>query len=485
MRAWAPNCADVRATSQNAGRRVVRVVVLACIATLPLHVLAVTAAAPPGEVIEKYDDGKPKAKYRNNADGLRNGAYEEYFPDGKVKVRGTYTAGKKSGKWTTLGEAGKTLEVASYRADVLDGPWTYHFEDTGKLRVKAKYRAGLLNGPVAVLDAKGRTVMQPTYPRTLADVEKAWAKWWPAAPAAPKFSQEPALSPPYKAGALSAETVEEGVKAVKLFRFLSGVPWDPVKADAGRNDTAQHGAVVMHKLGRITHTPEQPDDMDDAFFKVAYAGCNQSNIFQGVPTLVAAVHGWMDDSDPSNIEKVGHRQWILSPGLQEIGFGYADGFCAMHVVGGGGAAPDFNYVAFPGEGYYPRQLIGPSFAWSVHLNNAKAKVGEKASVEVTITRLDERFLPIGDPQEGEVASIAEGIGANWTVIVFRPKPAVIEAGRYWVDVKGVRSPKGAPAPFGYFVELIEMPPPGTTAPDEPAEDGDKPAAAKEPKRRKS
>ena len=368
---------------------------------------------------------------------------------------------------------------------MLDGPWTYHFAETGKTRVKAKYRAGLLSGPVTVLDARGRTLMRLAYPRTRAEVERAWAQWWPAEASTPKFTVEPSLSPPYKAGELAPETVEEAVKAVKLFRFLSGVPWESVKAEAARNDKAQHGAVVMHKLGRITHTPERPDDMDEAFFKVAYDGCAQSNIFQGPPTLVAAVHGWMDDSDASNIEKVGHRQWILSPGLQGVGFGFANGFSAMHVVGGGGAAPDYNYVAFPGEGYYPLPLIGPNFAWSVHLTNAKAKVGDKASVEVAITRLDEHFLPAGDPQPAEVASIAAGISANWTLVVFKPNPAVTEAGRYWVDVKGVRSPKGAPAPFGYLVELVEMPAPGTAAPEKVPDDDDDKSNDKKPRRRGS
>ena len=69
-----------------------------------------------GEIKETYDDGKPKLHYRTDAKDQRIGTYEEFFPNGKVKVRGQYTAGKKSGLWTTFEDTGKVTETAAYRS---------------------------------------------------------------------------------------------------------------------------------------------------------------------------------------------------------------------------------------------------------------------------------------------------------------------------------------------------------------------------------
>ena len=52
-----------------------------------------------GQVVrETYDDGKPKLHYRTDDKDRRTGPYEEFFPGGKVHVRGTYIAGKKTGQ---------------------------------------------------------------------------------------------------------------------------------------------------------------------------------------------------------------------------------------------------------------------------------------------------------------------------------------------------------------------------------------------------
>jgi hypothetical protein len=434
-------------------------------ASAPRPVLAqapppATQEGKPGEVVEKYDDGAVRARYRTDAKGLKNGAYEELFPTGRAKVRGTYTAGQKSGAWTTFDEAGKTIESASYRADVLDGSYAWT-GPSGKAGYRATYRAGEITGAVTVLDDKGRSARLIAFPRPLADVRQAWATLYPKEVGKPKFLQEPSAAAPYKAGKVAPESLQEALKVAKLYRYLSGVPWQHLALDPRDTEEAQHGAVLLQKLGQLTHTPGKPDDMDDAFFKLAYDGCNQSNLHQGQADIVAGLRGFMDDSDPSNIDRMGHRRWVLKPGLKKVGFGFAGGFTAMHVVDGSRDVPNFDFVAFPGQGYYPLQLVEKHYAWSVHFHHAKVQELNVGDLRVTVARLDERFQPAAGepPAEAKVVSAINDKGQGWNLVVFKPELNKVEAGRYWVEITGLRTPRGAAAPpFGYIVEFVDMKP---------------------------
>src|SRR3954470_24998782 len=61
----------------------------------PPPTTASTAATRP--VVEKYDDGSPRARYATDAKGLKTGGYEELFPGGAVRLRGAYADGLKDG----------------------------------------------------------------------------------------------------------------------------------------------------------------------------------------------------------------------------------------------------------------------------------------------------------------------------------------------------------------------------------------------------
>lgn len=413
------------------------------------------------QVVEKHDDGGPKLRYRTDAKGRKDGPYEELFPGGKPKVKGTYAAGEKHGKWTTRTEDGKVHELASYKKGVLDGPYALNYP-SGKARLKGKYRRGSLAGPLTVLNEKGKTQRVITYPRPRGEVEQVWAKLYVKEPSAPKFSTDPKLDPPYRAGTMSPESLAEALKMVQLYRYLSGVPWQDMRVDPALCDRAQHGAVLLAKLGQLTHTPTQPEDMDAAFFKAAYAGCNQSNLHQGQGTLVEGVHGFMDDSDESNIKMIGHRQWVLSPGLQKVGFGAAGGFVAMHVLDGSrpGTIPR-GFAAFPGEGYYPRDLVKPHHAWSVHLDRNKVKLAGADSVQVHVARLDDLYDE-SDEISATVVNVAEGAGSS-VAIIFTVELKSVDAGKYWVSVRGITDAGGKSAPLNYIVDLIDLPAPPDAA----------------------
>jgi hypothetical protein len=72
------------------------------------------------------------------------------------------------------------------------------------------------------------------------------------------------------------------------------------------------------------HYPEKPGDLSDDFFNIAYQGCSESNISSGRSNVSNAIlAGFIADTGSNNIERAGHRRWLLKPGAENFGIGYA------------------------------------------------------------------------------------------------------------------------------------------------------------------
>ena len=169
------------------------------------------AAAGTHDVVENYPDSKLHIRYQTDVAGLKTGQYLELFPNGRPKVRGSYLADKKQGIWTTLDQAGKTLESAGYNKGVLEGPYQWTAEN-GSASMRTTYHLGSYAGPVTVLGDRGRLILTARYPRPLDEIQKQWAALYPATIEPAKYAKEPDLSPPYVAGALARDTLEEALK---------------------------------------------------------------------------------------------------------------------------------------------------------------------------------------------------------------------------------------------------------------------------------
>jgi hypothetical protein len=418
-------------------------------------VLLCTSLLHAKEVEEKFDDGTVHLRYEVDLEGHKNGDYQEFAEGGKLKVHGAYAADKKTGTWTTYDEQGKPSEVAHWRDGMLDGPFRLVFP-FGRAQMQAVYRANEFLGPITTFDEEGHTLLQVSYPRPLAEVMRVWNTLVPASRDAPKFVEEPSPAAPYVAGKMTAESLTAAANYVMLYRWMCGLPERKMRIDPGLCDLAQHGAVLVAKLGHLSHEPDKPADMDDAFFKLGYAGCNQSNLYQGLPTLFDAIDAFMSDSDDSNVQKIGHRQWVLSPGLERTGFGSVDGFTAMHVITADDGGNNYTFIAYPGPGYYPTKLLADGAAWSVHLNIFKARVGSAEEVKVFIVELDDHFAA-GQESAAKVVSVLSNDTANWTTIVFKPGRASFPPGKYLVKITGVYTRYGVAKPFSYLVDLRQMP----------------------------
>ena len=65
-------------------------------------------------------------------DGLKNGSYQEWYPDGKPKLEGSYKDGLAIGKWTLWYENGQMEFEGSFKDGRRDGLWNLWYENGQK-----------------------------------------------------------------------------------------------------------------------------------------------------------------------------------------------------------------------------------------------------------------------------------------------------------------------------------------------------------------
>jgi len=275
------------------------------------------------------------------------------------------------------------------------------------------------------------------------------------------YSTDPVLKYPYNQGVLNNQFLNHGLAAVNFYRFLSGLP-DDVKLDDEWNITAQHGSALLGIINRgLSHTPAYPSgiNLSRDFYNRGYAGTSTSNLHSGQGNLAQAVGGFIYDSDRSNIDRLGHRRWVLNPEMTVTGFGFTAGYAAMKVFGDT-AAPArkdiFAYAAWPAAGEMPLSYFPGTSAWSFSLNPSAfgGVKGDKRSVTVTVKRIgDGKIWSFGGTttnQNGYFNIETSGFGMSYCII-FRPDNiGIINDGDVFeVNISGVTNGKGNPIPIQY------------------------------------
>jgi uncharacterized protein YkwD len=323
-----------------------------------------------------------------------------------------------------------------------------------------------------------------TSTRSASAIQQRWAQLKPAYNGSP-YAVTPSVSAPYAAGSLNAAFLQDGLNSINYARFLAGLP-DDVVLDATYTNRAQHGAVLL-AASTFSHTPPKPAAMDQAFYDLGYGATSSSNIGWGHSSLADFNSACMDDSDTSNIDRLGHRRWLLYPPLKKTGMGYASTRSDTFVFDSSRiGAVDYDSVKWPCAGYFPVELLDSSTAWSVQLNPAKyAWTAGRAGHTVVMRRVSDgrtwTFTSADTNTAGKYFNFeTSGYGVN-NCFVFRPDAATLgtyQAGDVFdVTVSGgitLRS-TGAPATISYRTELMShngsanpgTPPPGTPAPGTP------------------
>ena len=185
---------------------------------------------------------------------------------------------------------------------------------------------------------------------------------------------------PYSAGVLDESTLNSGIAMLNNIRYIAGLNYD-VALDDGFNEECQAGALINKINGSISHYPQQPSDMSDEMYQLAYKGCNESNIAWGFSTLnKCIVFGWMSDEDEGNISSVGHRAWCLNPTMGKTGFGVVDNYYNMHSFDGSYTSSIKN-ISWPAQNM-PVEYFDKNMPWSVFTGSSETA----SDVKVTLTR---------------------------------------------------------------------------------------------------
>ena len=139
-------------------------------------------------------------------------------------------------------------------------------------------------------------------------------------------------------GSLSQASLTYGLNAMNSVRFTAGL--GEVSLSDECQDYAQAGTLLLAAIGKMTHTPNEAEclaaGVTKAVYDKGYAGTSTSNLGGGYSSIAQVmITGWMEDADSYNTPMVGHRRWVLYPGLTATGFGPAGNYTSMEVFGHG------------------------------------------------------------------------------------------------------------------------------------------------------
>ncbi len=293
------------------------------------------------------------------------------------------------------------------------------------------------------------------------------------------YAAEPSVSVPYSPGQLNDDYMDCGLGYLNYVRYAAGL--SSVSLNSQWTTEAQYAAVVMAANNKLSHYPTQPEGMDAGFYRLGYNGASTSNIFCAYGYgnrnyLSFSVQSYMDDEDPSNMSRLGHRRWLLNPlnGMC-VGFGQAKAasgytYSATRVSGSGqtGTRATYRYVAWPASGAFPNELLATNVPWSVTLNPLHYDTGNLSNVQVSITRLsDGKSWTLSN---GDYSSYADnskpyfnidrgGYGVS-NCIIFHPGSdswgvGTLE-GEYSVNISGLYDNTGAESPLSYTVDFFDV-----------------------------
>jgi len=275
----------------------------------------------------------------------------------------------------------------------------------------------------------------------------------------------PAVAAARDGGNDSQADREAAVRRLIEYRYLCFVPHEGIVLDAQYNAHAEAACGILKEIGRLDHDPPNPGWPADRY-ALARRGAGASNIYTDndpAPGLgVRSIDAYMNDSDPRNITRVGHRRWCLSPRLGRTGIAAWRGYAALWVRDDSRRdVPDFDYVAYPAPGPFPVSHFGRRAAFSVQVNEARYQKPDARRVRATITpvrvlREQGQVKPLGGPLKLDFFAIDNSvIGSVQNAVIFRAADLRAEHGAaYLVEVTGLTPRGDAPATIRYVTEFF-------------------------------
>lgn len=406
------------------------------------------------EVVESWPNGNPRRVYEVDEQGRKDGDFAEFRMDGELAIEAEYRAGELHGRYKRYRRGGEVELDCTYKKGLLDGRYRT-FDAEGDVLVDGSYDEGRKDGRFEIRRGGDVVSRQKWVDGELVELD-GFDDPFPRSVAALRAeidairarTIEPVLESSYE-GDIDPELAASRVLALKRlmeYRALSGLRYADMELDDKKNWHCSAAAKMLTIIGRLDHTPKNPG-MPDEEYDVAYIGTSRSNLAMG-NTLPGSIDGYMDDSDPSNIDAVGHRRWCLNPAMKETGFGIDGRFSAMWSFDESGAAGSWDHVAYPAPGYYPTSHFGDHHAFSVRFPGGVTNGKEPSDFVIEIAALDGDYAP--------AATLAlDHVSISGGQLVFRAQGLACEPGRaYRVRIGEVGRRKPQPL-LHYYVEFVE------------------------------
>lgn len=202
------------------------------------------------------------------------------------------------------------------------------------------------------------------------------------------YSKKPTVAASsYQPGTLKKSSLTEGLNALNTMRYVAGIPSN-VKLNSAYSKQCQAAALLNAANNTLSHYPVKPAGIKESLYQLGEQGAKSSNIaYASWDTNLAfgVVNQWMEDSDDSNIDRVGHRRWILNPSMKKTGFGYVSHYSAMYAFDGAFGSTKYYGVAWPAQNM-PLDYFSDRTAWSISMG----KYVDPAKVKVTLIRKSDK-----------------------------------------------------------------------------------------------
>lgn len=296
-------------------------------------------------------------------------------------------------------------------------------------------------------------------------IQQAWFDWRPQYRGAP-FATLPNTTPSYRLGSLQQPLLTDARNLTNFLRFIASVPSN-VRVSNTYNMYAQATAVVNAANQSITHTPAKPYNMSPSLFEQGRSGSATSNLARKIPNvLVAMAYGFMNDGDAQNMSHVGHRLWMLSPFVDEVGFGQAldtngDMYVAMRVTDEQKQKQQRQYreeaVTWPGKVAMPTQFFTATFPWSVSLNPHLYSKQNVEHIRVILTNETTKEAWFFSQQQQNLSVSRHDYGGLSFSIIFRPNVKQYTAGHtYRVTITGLQMHTGQYTTYQYATAFFDL-----------------------------
>lgn len=268
------------------------------------------------------------------------------------------------------------------------------------------------------------------------------------------YKEKPCITAPYKAGSLTDETLNSAIKMLNQVRYIAGISYNVSLNDEAIAKT-QAASLVNSVNDTLSHTPEKPSDMEDSLYQLGAKGAGSSNLGAGYSTINSSiVNGYMEDGDSSNIDRVGHRRWVLNPKMSVTGFGYCEGYTALYAFDGNNKSASEYGVAWPAQ-TMPTDYFGVNYPWSISMGYEV----NQDSVQVKLVRLsDNRTWNFSSlSADGYFNVNNDGYGQTGCII-FRPDniDAYANGDKFQVTITGLNTPVSYQVSFFDLVPVTSI-----------------------------